>query len=68
MSLSLLIPDDLHTQLRACAQLQHASVDVFALAQRQSAAMRLVGMGKHWAPERDSVAELIRERVADDAN
>lgn len=86
MSLSLLIPDDLHTQLRACAQLQHASVDAFALAlmrdalnnapqaknqvlaQRQTAAMRLMGMGKHWSPERDAVAELIAERIADDAH
>ena len=101
MTVNVLIPDDLHQQLRERAAKSHCTVDEFAVRlmrtaigvqledhpirqegrfayfylpkdappldlDRIEAAMRLVGVGKHWAPERDAIAELIAERVAED--
>jgi plasmid stability protein len=84
MSMTLLIPDDLHEQLSIRARQQHASIDALGTAlirdalthadgvqnqllhPRHAIAMKLFGMGKHWSAQRDAVAELIAERVADD--
>jgi predicted transcriptional regulator len=36
-----------------------------AIQQRLTAAALLLGMGKHWSPERNAQAELIAERESD---
>jgi len=57
------------TALRLLRDAIEASDKQFELArtQRQQAANLLMGLGKHWSPSRDAVAELVAERAAERA-
>ena len=57
------------TALRLLRDAIEASDKQFELAraQRQQAANLLMGLGKHWSPSSDAVAELVAERAAEHA-